>query len=174
MKIYHSDLKGVKHLTFDSHRDERGEFYESFNGNDFRAAGLENIWLQDNNSVSKRNVLRGLHYQERSPQTKLVRCIEGEIYDVVLNINPDSIDYGKWRSFILSDPHEALYIGPDYAHGFFVKSEYAVVNYKVNAYRDANDERGIFWADESLNIAWPLTVQPIVSEKDMRWPMFQS
>ena len=146
-------------------RDERGYFLESYNAGAWKQAGIPGF-IQDNHSSSGRGVLRGLHAQVRQPQGKLVRVIEGEIYDVAVDIRPGSPGFGKWVAVHLSaDNFRQLYIPPGFAHGFCVLGDKAQVLYKVTSPYDPADEITIAWNDPQLSIDWPLS-DPVLSEKD--------
>ena len=146
-------------------RDERGYFLESYNAEAWQQAGIPEF-IQDNHSSSGRGVLRGLHAQLRQPQGKLVRVIEGEIYDVAVDIRPSSPGFGKWVAVHLSaDNFRQLYIPPGFAHGFCVAGDQAQVLYKVTSPYDPADEITIAWNDPQLSIDWPLS-DPVLSEKD--------
>ena len=146
-------------------RDERGYFLESYNTEAWQQAGIPEF-IQDNHSSSGRGVLRGLHAQLRQPQGKLVRVIEGEIYDVAVDIRPSSPGFGKWVAVHLSaDNFRQLYIPPGFAHGFCVAGDQAQVLYKVTSPYDPADEITIAWNDPQLAIDWPLS-DPVLSEKD--------
>ena len=149
--------------------DARGFFYESFNARDFAAAtGLDVNFVQDNHSKSARGVLRGLHYQVKKPQGKLVRVVSGEVFDVVVDIRPQSPTYGQWVGEHLSASNQRqLWIPPGLAHGFLVLSESAEFLYKTTDYYAPEFERCLAWDDAHLNIAWPLDgLVPVVSAKD--------
>ena len=149
--------------------DARGFFYESFNARDFAAAtGLDVNFVQDNHSKSARGVLRGLHYQVQKPQGKLVRVVAGEVFDVVVDIRPQSPTYGQWVGEHLSASNQRqLWIPPGLAHGFLVLSESAEFLYKTTDYYAPEFERCLAWDDAQLNIAWPLAgLVPVVSAKD--------
>jgi len=149
--------------------DARGFFYESFNARDFAAAtGLDVNFVQDNHSKSARGVLRGLHYQVQKPQGKLVRVVSGEVFDVVVDIRPQSPTYGQWVGEHLSASNQRqLWIPPGLAHGFLVLSESAEFLYKTTDYYAPEFERCLAWDDAHLNIAWPLDgLVPVVSAKD--------
>ena len=151
--------------------DERGFFYESFNQDVFRkATGLDVHFVQDNHSRSARNVLRGLHYQiAPKAQGKLVRAVAGEVFDVAVDIREKSPTFGQWVGELLSaDNKRQLWIPPGFAHGFLVLSEYAEFLYKTTDYYAPECERGIRWDDPELAIPWPLTGEPVVSEKDAK------
>lgn len=149
--------------------DARGFFYESFNARDFAAAtGLDVNFVQDNHSKSARGVLRGLHYQVQKPQGKLVRVVSGDVFDVVVDIRPQSPTYGQWVGEHLSASNQRqLWIPPGLAHGFLVLSESAEFLYKTTDYYAPEFERCLAWDDTDLNIAWPLDgLVPVVSAKD--------
>lgn len=148
--------------------DERGFFYESYNEKAFHeATGLDVRFVQDNHSKSARNVLRGLHYQVQQPQGKLVRVVQGEVFDVAVDIRKDSKTYGQWVGEILSaDNKKQLWIPPGLAHGFVVLSETAEFLYKTTDYYAPAHERCIAWNDPDLAIAWPIDGMPSLSAKD--------
>ena len=148
--------------------DERGFFYESYNEKAFHeATGLDVQFVQDNHSKSARNVLRGLHYQVQQPQGKLVRVVQGEVFDVAVDIRKDSKTYGQWVGEILSaDNKKQLWIPPGLAHGFVVLSETAEFLYKTTDYYAPAHERCIAWNDPDLAIAWPIDGMPSLSAKD--------
>ncbi|MCZ4313834.1 dTDP-4-dehydrorhamnose 3,5-epimerase [Comamonadaceae bacterium G21597-S1] len=150
--------------------DERGFFLESFNQRAFNeATGLELQFVQDNHSRSARNVLRGLHYQAVQPQGKLVRVVSGEVFDVAVDIRPDSPTYGIWAGEVLSASNKRqLWVPPGLAHGFLVLSESADFLYKTTDYYAPEHERCIAWNDPTLAIDWPLTGElPVLSAKDL-------
>lgn len=156
--------------------DERGYFLESFNQRFFEeAVGRKINFVQDNHSKSAKGVLRGLHYQQ-SPfeQGKLVRCVVGEVYDVAVDIRKDSKNYGKWVGVYLSaDNKRQLWIPEGFAHGFLVLSEVAEFIYKTTNYYNPNSESGIRWNDQTINIEWPISNEPQLSEKDKRQPFLK-
>ena len=146
-------------------RDERGYFLESYNASAWKEAGIPGF-IQDNHSSSARGVLRGLHAQVENPQGKLVRVVEGEIYDVAVDIRPGSSGFGKWVATTLSAQNfRPLYIPPGFAHGFCVLGGQAQVLYKVTCPYDPSDEIAIAWNDPQLAIDWPVP-NPVLSEKD--------
>lgn len=155
--------------------DERGFFYESYNEKAFHeATGLDVRFVQDNHSKSARNVLRGLHYQVLQPQGKLVRVVQGEVFDVAVDIRKGSKTYGKWVGEILSaDNKKQLWIPPGLAHGFVVLSETAEFLYKTTDYYAPAHERCIAWNDPDLAIAWPIDGMPSLSAKDAAGIAFQ-
>jgi dTDP-4-dehydrorhamnose 3,5-epimerase len=148
--------------------DDRGFFYESYNERVFAdATGLRVRFVQDNHSRSAKNVLRGLHYQIRQPQGKLVRVTAGEIFDVAVDIRRGSPTFGKWAGVQLSaQNHRMCWLPAGFAHGFLVVSDYAEVQYKATDYYAPEHERCIAWNDRDLGIAWPLKGDPILSQKD--------
>jgi dTDP-4-dehydrorhamnose 3,5-epimerase len=150
--------------------DERGYFFESHNQREFEAAaGLQTTFVQDNQSRSKKNVLRGLHYQNPQPQGKLVRVLAGEVFDVVVDIRRSSSNFGKWTGVTLSEENRfALWVPPGFAHGFLVISEHADVLYKTTDYYAPQHEHCIVWDDSDLAIAWPLAGPPDLSPKDQK------
>ena len=147
--------------------DSRGYFTETYNENDFRQAGLDYVFVQDNQSSSRKGVLRGLHFQRRHPQTKLVRVIKGEVFDVAVDLRKDSITYGQWVGEILSEENKKqLLIPRGFAHGFLVLSDYAEFVYKCDDFYHPEDEGGIIYNDSSISIEWPYIEEVILSEKD--------
>lgn len=167
MKIHPTELKGVILIEPEIFSDARGYFLETYNARVFADAGISEKFVQDNQSRSKRGVLRGLHYQKEKAQGKLVRVLAGEIFDVVVDIRPDSSTFGKWSGFNLSAVEQKMaWIPAGFAHGFYTLSETAEVAYKVTEYYAPQDDRVILWSDPDLAIRWPLVGQPILSEKD--------
>ncbi len=154
--------------------DDRGYFLETYNELVFAEIGIREKFVQDNQSYSKRNVLRGLHYQIQQPQGKLVRAITGEIVDVVVDLRQSSPTLGKWESFRLSgDNKRMLWVPVGFAHGFCVVSETAHVSYKATDFYAPEHERTISWNDPDLAIDWQLNGEPNVSAKDQRGTPFQ-
>lgn len=148
--------------------DERGFFFESFNLRDFQAAtGVTLDFVQDNHSCSHRGVLRGLHYQIRRPQGKLVRVVAGSVYDVVVDMRRSSPDFGKWFGMELSAQNKKqLWVPPGFAHGFLVTSDAAEFLYKTTDYWHAEHERSLRWNDPTVGIDWPLHGEPVLARKD--------
>jgi dTDP-4-dehydrorhamnose 3,5-epimerase len=170
MKAIPLDIPGLLLLEGPVFSDRRGYFMETFHSIRHRQAGVPASFVQDNLSFSERGVLRGLHFQLRNPQAKLIQAVRGEIFDVAVDLRPDSSTFGKWVGVFLSDrEHRQLFIPEGFAHGFCVVGDSALVAYKCSTLYDPNDEAGIFWADSSLAIPWPLD-RPIVSEKDAGLP----
>jgi dTDP-4-dehydrorhamnose 3,5-epimerase len=148
--------------------DDRGFFFESFNQARFNeAVGREVSFVQDNHSRSAKGVLRGLHYQVNQPQGKLVRVIEGEVFDVSVDLRQNSPTFGKWVGEILSAENKRqLWVPEGFAHGFLVISDSAQFLYKTTDFYSPQNERAVIWNDATLNIDWPLTTTPILSQKD--------
>ena len=148
--------------------DDRGFFFESFNARAFaEQTGVTDSFVQDNHSRSAKGVLRGLHYQIKQPQGKLVRAVEGEIYDAVVDVRRSSPTFGKWFGITLSaESKRQLWVPAGFAHGFVVTSDYAEVLYKTTDYWAPEHERSIIWNDPVLAIAWPLDGEPLLSAKD--------
>lgn len=166
MKRIDTALPGVCILEPDVHGDARGYFFESFHAGKFAALGLELRFAQTNVSRSARGVLRGLHYQWPQPQGKLVSVLEGEVWDVAVDIRRGSPTFGRWTAASLSAAnHQLFWIPEGYAHGFCVLSDNATFMYQCTALYDARADAGLRWNDEALAIAWPLTT-PILSAKD--------
>lgn len=160
------DIPGPLLMTPKFCEDERGFFMETYKKSEFSTLGIEEAFVQDSHSKSQYGVLRGLHFQKKSPQGKLVRVIHGEIFDVVVDIRKESPHFGKWTSLILSQKNRhILYIPAGFAHGFCVLSENAEILYKMTAEYAPQDEKTLLWNDPKIGIRWPLT-NPIVSEKD--------
>jgi len=170
MKVTPTSVPEVMILEPRVFEDPRGFFFESYNRRVFKeATGLDPQFVQDNQSFSVRNVLRGLHYQVRQPQGKLITVLAGEIFDVAVDLRRSSPTFGKWVSATLSGgTHRALWIPPGFGHGFLVLSEHALVQYKATDYYAPEHERTVLWSDPDLAIAWPLEGEPIVSDKDAR------
>jgi len=174
MKAEPTSIPGVLVIEPKVFEDARGCFFESFNAAVFEAATGQKVqFVQDNHSVSRGAVLRGLHYQAGRPQGKLVRVVAGSIFDVAVDIRPGSATRGRWFGVELSaENRRQLWIPPGLAHGFLVTSPVAEVLYKTTDSYDPASERCILWSDPTLAIAWPLTGEPIVSAKDARGEAF--
>ena len=151
--------------------DNRGYFMETYKESDFKQAGINYKFIQDNQSKSKKAVLRGLHFQKKFPQAKLVRCIEGEVFDVCVDLRKDSPTYGKWEGVILSSERGNQFMIPrGFAHGFVVLSETATFSYKCDELYHPEDEGGIMWNDPEIGIEWPNVEEVLLSEKDKKHP----
>ena len=173
MKIESTIIDGVWVVTPQVFKDSRGYFMETFQRERFEAAGLRNDFVQDNLSFSTRNTLRGLHYQNPKGQTKLVQVIQGEIFDVAVDIRKDSSTLGQWFGIRLSHQnHKQLYIAEGLAHGFCVISATAYVVYKCTDYYAPQCEGGLLWSDADIGIDWPVE-KPVLSEKDKNYPGFK-
>lgn len=156
--------------------DARGYFMETYNYNDFAAAGLDMTFVQDNQSASKKGVLRGLHAQGKNPQGKLVRVISGEVFDVGVDLREGSETFGKWYGVVLSAENKRQFYVPEgFAHGFLVTSDYAEFVYKCTNFYDPTDEVGLIWNDSDININWPITddMEILLSEKDKKQQTFK-
>ena len=150
--------------------DPRGFFTETYHEEKYREAGLDRTFVQDNYSFSNRQVLRGLHFQSKYPQGKMVFVVQGEIWDVAVDIRRDSPTFGQWEGHTLSgENHHQLYIPEGFAHGFVVLSETAAVMYKCTDIYHPDDDCGLRWNDPGLGIAWPVE-RPLLSEKDAALP----
>lgn len=173
MKIIETSLPGVLILEPKVFGDERGFFVETYRESLFIEAGLNVKFVQDNQSRSRRGVLRGLHYQLRQPQGKLVRVAQGRVFDVAVDIRLGSPNFGKWFGAYLDDEsHRQMYISPGFAHGFVVLSGVADFVYSCTDYYHPQSEAGIRWDDPSIDIAWPdeIIEEVVLSEKDLRLP----
>jgi dTDP-4-dehydrorhamnose 3,5-epimerase len=148
--------------------DERGYFLETFRESHFKDRGIDLSFVQDNQSMSGQGILRGLHYQLKFPQGKLVRALSGEIFDVAVDIRKSSPTFGQWVGATLSaDNKNQLWVPPGFAHGFYVTSETAEISYKCTEYYHPEDDHSLLWNDPALNIAWPLVgPEPQLSDKD--------
>ncbi len=164
-------LPGLLILEPQVFQDERGYFFESYRQSNFLELGLNLTFVQDNESKSKRGVLRGLHFQAQNPQGKLVRVIQGEVFDVAVDIRQGSPTYGQWESVLITAENKTqFYIPPGFAHGFLVLSEDAIFSYKCTTYYDPSSDSGILWDDPDIDIKWPLELigEPSLSPKDQQ------
>ena len=153
--------------------DNRGYFMETYSKKDFEEIGLNYDFVQDNQSKSKKGVLRGLHFQKENTQAKLVRCIKGEVFDVAVDLRPGSKTYGKWEGVILTEENKKMFMIPKgFAHGFLVLSDEAVFNYKCTNLYAPEYDGGLLWNDPEVGIEWPLDGidKIILSEKDKKQP----
>lgn len=170
MNIMTTSIEGVLMIEPDVFKDSRGFFMETYNQNRYFNCGIPTAFVQDNLSYSVRGTLRGLHYQIKNCQAKLVQVISGEVFDVAVDIRPDSPTFGKWTGFHLSDRNRRqLFIPQGFAHGFCVLSETAYFLYKCSNFFAPGDEGGIIWSDPDIGIDWPVQ-DPILSEKDKQYP----
>ncbi|MBE6480695.1 MAG: dTDP-4-dehydrorhamnose 3,5-epimerase [Olsenella sp.] len=166
-------IEGVIVIDCKSYGDERGSFMETYKRPDFVASGIDAEFVQDNQSSSVQGVLRGLHFQIEHPQAKLVRVVEGTVFDVAVDIRPDSPTYGKWEGVVLSaENRRQFFIPRGLAHGFYVMSEHATFVYKCDDVYHPGDEGGIMWNDPAIGIEWPLIegAPVILSDKDRKHP----
>ena len=172
MHVSKTPIDGLLIVEPKKFADPRGMFYEVYSKSRYEQYGIPSF-VQDNHSVSKNGVLRGLHYQTNPGQGKLVRVTRGEVFDVAIDIRKQSPTYGKWWGLSLSETNNLqLYIPIGFAHGFCVLSESAEVLYKCSDYYSPENERGILWSDPDLAIDWPVK-EPILSEKDAVYPRFR-
>lgn len=165
-------IEGLKVITPQVFGDQRGYFMETYNYNDFKEAGIDQVFVQDNQSASKKGVLRGLHFQKEFPQDKLVRAVRGEVFDVAVDLRDGSKTYGKWYGVILSEENKKQFFVPkNFAHGFLVLSDYAEFCYKCTEFYHPNDEGGLLWNDPEIGIKWPVPegTEPVLLERDQKW-----
>ncbi len=168
-----TDIDGLYVIEPTVFGDERGYFMETYNYNEFKEAGLDMVFVQDNESKSKKGVLRGLHFQTRNSQGKLVRVIEGEVFDVAVDLREGSKTFGKWYGVTLNAENKRqFYIPEGFAHGFVVLSEVAKFVYKCTNFYDPSSEAGLMWNDPDIGIDWPITddMTVLLSEKDKKHP----
>ncbi|MCD8231856.1 MAG: dTDP-4-dehydrorhamnose 3,5-epimerase [Clostridiales bacterium] len=189
IKVTKCPIDGLYIIETAVHGDSRGYFMETYNLNDMREAGLDMVFVQDNQSMSTKGVLRGLHFQKQFPQGKLVRVIKGEVFDVVVDLRPQSKTYGQWYGLTLTEKNRLqFYISEGFAHGFLVLSDVAEFCYKVTDFYHPGDEGGLAWNDPSIGIEWPSVLgtyqgtasadgyhlqdgtKLILSDKDQKWP----
>lgn len=173
IKVTKCPIEGLYVIEPEVRGDARGYFVETYNQRDMAAAGLNMVFVQDNQSMSVKGVLRGLHYQKEHPQGKLVRVICGEVFDVAVDLRPGSETYGQWHGERLSaENKKQFYIPEGFAHGFYVLSDRAEFCYKCTDFYHPGDEGGIRWDDPTIGIRWPLIegAPLIMSDKDQKWP----
>ena len=172
MRVIETALPEVRVLEPTVHRDSRGFFLESFRADRLEAVGILETFVQDNHSRSVARTLRGLHWQWRRPQAKLIRVVAGAIFDVVVDIRRRSPSFGRWVGVNLSsDDFRQLYVPIGFAHGFCVLTETADIEYKCSDYYDPSSEAGLRWDDPAVGIEWPVA-EPILSSRDARHPAF--
>jgi dTDP-4-dehydrorhamnose 3,5-epimerase len=170
VRFIQAEIPGVVIIEPDVHRDPRGYFLETYHERKYAEGGIQGPFVQDNHSFSLRGTLRGLHAQRRRPQGKLVRAVEGEMFDVAVDIRRGSPTFSKWVGVTLSgDNFRQFYVPPGFAHGFCVLSERVHVVYKCTDFYDREDEFGVAWNDPDIGIAWPIT-EPALSAKDAAAP----
>ena len=166
------EIPGLKIITPKVLGDARGYFFESYQYEDYKAAGIDEVFVQDNQSASRRGVLRGLHFQIEHPQAKLVRVLWGEVFDVAVDIREGSPTYGQWHGVLLSEENKKqVFVPKNFAHGFLVLSDYAEFFYKCTDYYHPGDEGGILYNDPAIGIEWPIPegMELIFSERDTKW-----
>jgi len=175
-KFVDTGIDGLVVIEPTIYGDSRGYFMETYNYNDFKAAGFDMVFVQDNQSMSKKGVLRGMHFQKNSPQGKLVRVISGEVFDVAVDVRKGSSTFGKWFGVYLSQENKRLFYVPEgFAHGFLVMSDTAEFCYKCTAFYDPTDEGGFLWNDKDIAIEWPTVegCERMLSEKDIKLSSFK-
>ena len=166
MKFIPTELDGVLVIEPDLFRDPRGFFLEAYHQRKYREGGIAEPFVQDNHSRSERGTIRGLHAQRLHPQGKLIRVLQGEIFDVVVDIRKGSPTFARWIKVELTAGNFLqCYVPPGFAHGFCVRSEFAEVEYKCTDFYDPSDEMRIIWNDPSIGVQWP-TAKPLLSDKD--------
>ena len=176
IKVTKCDIEGLYVIEPAVHRDARGYFVETYNANDMKEAGLDMVFVQDNQSKSTKGVLRGLHFQKQFPQGKLVRVLQGSVFDVAVDLRKDSATFGKWFGVELTEENmKQFYIPEGFAHGFYVMSDTAVFAYKCTDFYHPGDEGGILWNDPEIQVCWPIPEgeEPLVSEKDAKQPLLK-
>ncbi len=166
------EIEGLKIITPKVFGDARGYFMETYQYEDYKAAGIPQVFVQDNQSASTRGVLRGLHFQKEFPQDKLVRVIKGEVFDVAVDLREGSPTFGKWFGVVLSEENKKQFFVPkNFAHGFLVLSDYAEFAYKCSDYYHPGDEGGLRYDDPEIGVEWPIAedMQLLLSERDTQW-----
>ena len=166
------EIEGLKVITPAVFGDARGYFMETYNRNDFVEAGIDMEFVQDNQSASKKGVLRGLHFQKHFPQDKIVRVVNGEVFDVAVDLRPGSATFGKWHGVILSaENKKQFYIPKNFAHGFLVLSDYAEFTYKCSDFYHSDDEGRLIWNDPAIGVPTPLQpgVDMTLLDNDTTW-----
>lgn len=171
---FHSlSIKGLFVIEPQVFTDARGYFMETYRYSAYAEAGIDTVFVQDNQSHSQKGVLRGLHYQKTKPQAKLVRVLSGEVFDVAVDIRKKSPTYGQWEGvYLTAENKKQFYIPRGFAHGYLVLSDEATFAYKCDGYYDPSDEGGILWNDLSIKVSWPVerSGNVALSEKDRQWP----
>lgn len=166
------EIEGLKIITPTVYGDARGYFCETYHYNDYKEAGIPDVFVQDNQSASRKGVLRGLHFQKEYPQGKLVRVIRGEVFDVAVDLRPGSATFGRWHGVLLSEENKKQFFVPKgFAHGFLVLSDYAEFAYKCTDFYHPNDEGGLAYNDPEIGVEWPIAedMELLLSEKDTKW-----
>lgn len=176
IKVTPCDIEGLYIIEPAVFGDERGYFTETYNQNDFKEEGLDMVFVQDNQSMSVKGVLRGLHFQKEFPQGKLVRVVRGKVFDVAVDLRTKSKTYGKWFGVELTaENKKQFYIPEGFAHGFLVLSDEAEFCYKCTDFYRPGDEGGMAWDDPAIGIQWPIEagMKLVISEKDQNWLGFR-
>ena len=173
-----TSIEGVYIIEPTVFGDNRGYFMETYSKKDFEEIGLNYDFVQDNQSKSKKGVLRGLHFQKENSQAKLVRCIKGEVFDIAVDLRPGSLTYGKWEGVRLSEENKKMFMIPKgFAHGFLVLSDEAEFTYKCDDIYNPTAEGGLAWNDKDVAIEWPMEnmkeEELLTSEKDSKWPTLE-
>ena len=171
MKVVETPLVDASVITVDKYQDERGFFMESFNEEQFLKEIGSYKFVQDNHSKSSKGVLRGLHYQVEKPQGKLVRCIHGAVYDVILDLRKSSSTFGLWFSITLDNPETIMWVPPGFAHGFYTLTDTAQIQYKTTDYYHPKSQQTLLWNE--LDIIWPIMNPPLLSDKDAKGKTFE-
>lgn len=172
LQVETCEIEGLKVITPQVFGDERGYFMETYSKRDFEKIGIPMEFVQDNQSASKKGVLRGLHFQKNFPQDKLVRAIKGEVYDVAVDLREGSATFGKWFGVVLSaENKKQFFIPKGFAHGFMVMSDYAEFAYKCTDFYHPDDEGGILFKDPEIGVEWPYEDESelTLSDKDTKW-----
>lgn len=172
IKVTRCEIEGLCVIEPKVFFDERGYFVETYNENDFKTEGFDVRFVQDNQSMSVKGVLRGLHFQKEHPQGKLVRCLKGRVYDVAVDLRASSPTFGKWFGVELTAENKKQFFVPEgFAHGFLVLSDEAEFAYKCTDFYHPGDEGGLYWNDPQIGIEWPVEegMELIISEKDQKW-----
>lgn len=172
MNIIETSFEDAYIILNTKFEDDRGFFMESFNLNKFEENIGQYNFVQDNHSKSSKGVLRGLHYQIENPQGKLVRCVSGEVYDVIVDLRKSSKTFGKWLGIKLNENNLQLWVPPGFAHGFYTISDTAEICYKTTDYYYPEHDRTLIWNDAYLNIDWPIDFDPVLSLKDQKGKSF--
>jgi dTDP-4-dehydrorhamnose 3,5-epimerase len=174
MNVFTTPLKSVLIIEPKVFGDSRGFFTETYHRKRYQGSGINCAFVQDNLSFSVKNTLRGLHYQIRRPQAKLVQVLSGEVFDVVVDLRQGSATFGRWEGVHLTGENKRqLFIPEGFAHGFCVLSDTALFFYKCSDFYAPEDEGGVLWSDPAIGIAWPVSA-PIISEKDQRYELLQN
>jgi dTDP-4-dehydrorhamnose 3,5-epimerase len=172
IEVQECEIEGIKLISPQVFGDKRGYFMETYRYDQFKEAGIDVEFVQDNQSASTKGVLRGLHFQIEHPQDKLVRVIKGEVFDVAVDLRKGSKTYGKWFGAVLSEENKKqLFVPKNFAHGFLVLSDYAEFCYKCSDFYRPGDEGGIMYNDPAIGVEWPITegMELIMSDRDKKW-----